>query len=66
MLFAKVDVWCSHALAYEMQFFGFLVGKPWPKVVISSSTEAEFLNEIQTKVLSFFLIVIHSQLYSFA
>jgi hypothetical protein len=41
MLFAQVDMWCSHALAYEMQFLGFLVGKHWPKIVISSSTGEE-------------------------
>jgi hypothetical protein len=29
-------------------------------------TEAEFLDEIQTKVLRVFLLVIHSHLYSFA
>jgi hypothetical protein len=31
-----------------------------------SSTEAEFLDEIQTKVLRVFLIAIHSHLYIFA
>jgi hypothetical protein len=29
-------------------------------------SEAEFLDEIQTKVFRFFLLVIHSHLYSFA
>jgi hypothetical protein len=33
-----VGMWCSHALAYEMQFLGLIVGKHSPKVVISSST----------------------------
>jgi hypothetical protein len=30
------------------------------------STEAEFLDEIQTKVLSLFFLAFHSHLYSFA
>jgi hypothetical protein len=33
---------------------------------VNLSQEAEFLDEIQTKVLRIFLLVIHSHLYSFA
>jgi hypothetical protein len=33
---------------------------------VVESTEAEFLDEIQTKVLRVFLLAIRSQLYSFA
>ncbi len=32
----------------------------------ATPTEAEFMDEIQTKVLIVFLLVIHSHLYSFA
>jgi hypothetical protein len=33
---------------------------------VCHTTEAEFLDEIQTKVLRVFLLAIHSHLYSFA
>jgi hypothetical protein len=36
-----VGMWCSHALAYEMQFLKFLVGRHWPKLVSISSTGEE-------------------------
>ncbi len=37
----------------------------WP-AVMKATSEAEFLDEIQTKVLGIFLLAIHSHLYSFA
>jgi hypothetical protein len=37
-----------------------------PKSTLGICSEAKFLNEIHTKVLGFFLLAIHSHLYSFA